>query len=95
MACAATSAAMSGSPATPAATSFAALSGLLPITFQGIGTREAIFVIALGREGVSEERAVLLGLMTVALLLFVSALTGAIGYALARRAKRNLSLAAR
>lgn len=74
-----------------AATCWATLSTLLPITFQGIGTREAIFAWALAREGVVEERAVLLGLLTIAVVLAMSLVSLAFGLLLERQARRAAS----
>lgn len=46
-----------------AATAIAALTVLLPITFQGLGTREMVFSLVLGHVGVGPETAVLLALL--------------------------------
>lgn len=46
-----------------AAAFIASLSTLLPITYQGVGTREPIFAAVLAADGVPSERAVLLALL--------------------------------
>ncbi|OGQ11157.1 MAG: hypothetical protein A2138_26315 [Deltaproteobacteria bacterium RBG_16_71_12] len=46
-----------------AAAFIASLSTLLPITYQGVGTREPIFAAVLATDGVPSERAVLLALL--------------------------------
>ncbi len=63
-------------PALVAATSAAALTALLPVTFQGIGTRELVFAFALGREGVPAEAAVALSLAALGTFLAASVLSG-------------------
>lgn len=51
-----------------AAASFAALTTLIPITFQGVGTRELVFAAALAPEGVTQEAAVVLALLAVTVM---------------------------
>lgn len=63
----------------------AALSNLLPISFQGAGTRELIFSLALAREGVTGEQAVALGLCTLGLFVGTTALGGVVALRLAPR----------
>ena len=60
------------------ATAVGALTSLLPITFQGVGTRELVFVVVLQPEGVSTELAVLLALLTVAVMLVTSVVVGGV-----------------
>lgn len=52
-----------------AAAFISSLSTLLPITYQGIGTREPIFAAVLAADGVPEESAVLLALLVFTLML--------------------------
>ncbi len=62
-----------------AATAFAALSTLLPITYQGVGTRELIFAYALNREAVPKETAVVLALLTITVMLVTTVIMGGLG----------------
>lgn len=63
-----------------AAAFIASLSTLLPITYQGVGTREPIFAAVLAADGVDSERAVLLALLVFTLnLVPVVALGAAAG----------------
>ena len=61
------------------ATATGTLTSLLPITFQGLGTREVVFAVALGREGIAPEVAVALGLCLFAVFLVVTLVSGAVG----------------
>ena len=54
-----------------------AISGLLPLSVGGIGTREAILVVAFGAVGHSADAAVALGLLVVAVV-FLGSLPGAV-----------------
>ncbi|MCC7072490.1 MAG: flippase-like domain-containing protein [Deltaproteobacteria bacterium] len=70
-----------------AAAFIASLSTLLPITYQGVGTREPIFAAVLAADGVDSERAVLLALLVFTLnLVPVLALGAAAGVWRRRRA---------
>ena len=62
-----------------AATAVAALTVLLPITFQGVGTRELIFVVALHPFGIAPEAAVLLALLVVTVNLGTTIAVGMFG----------------
>jgi uncharacterized membrane protein YbhN (UPF0104 family) len=53
--------------------------GLIPITFQGLGTREAVLLLALAEAGVEAEQAVSLGLAVFAVFFVTSVSLGLLG----------------
>jgi len=67
-----------------AASFISSLSTLLPITYQGIGTREPIFAAMLARDGVANEAAVLLALLNFTAM-FVAVMALGVGAAAIRR----------
>lgn len=70
-----------------AAAFISSLSTLLPITYQGIGTREPIFAAVLAADGVPQERAVLLALL-IFTMNFLPVLALGLGAAAWRRRQR-------
>ena len=62
-----------------AASALGGLTILLPISFQGVGTREPMFVFVLGREGTSPEQAVLLAMLGFWVMFFTAVTIGLIG----------------
>lgn len=64
-----------------AASALGGLTILLPISFQGVGTREPMFAFVLGREGVSQELAVLLAMLGFWIMFFAAIAIGLIGIA--------------
>lgn len=69
-----------------AAAFISSLSTLLPITYQGIGTREPIFAAVLAVDGVPSERAVLLALLVFTMNLLPVLALGLLAAAWRRRA---------
>ena len=63
------------------ASALGGLTTLLPISFQGVGTREPMFVFVLGREGVSLEQAVLLAMLGFWVMFLTAIAIGLIGIA--------------
>ncbi|MBN1654107.1 MAG: flippase-like domain-containing protein [Deltaproteobacteria bacterium] len=61
------------------AASLAALSSLLPITFSGLGVREVVFAQVLGSEGATMEKAVLLSLINLGVMVASTLGLGIIG----------------
>ena len=61
------------------ASALGGLTTLLPISFQGVGTREPMFVFVLGREGVSQEQAVLLAMLGFWVMFLTAIAIGLIG----------------
>jgi uncharacterized membrane protein YbhN (UPF0104 family) len=61
-----------------AAAFVSSLSTLLPITYQGVGTREPIFAALLSGDGVSAERAVVVALVVFTVNLAVALLLGVV-----------------
>lgn len=74
-----------------AASALGGLTILLPISFQGVGTREPMFAFVLAREGVSQELAVLLAMLGFWIMFFTAIAIGLIGIAgqAAHRRSRN------
>lgn len=70
-----------------AAAFIASLSTLLPITYQGVGTREPIFAAVLAADGVPSERAVLLALLVFTLNLVPVLLLGLVAGVWRRRTR--------
>jgi len=75
------------------ATSLSALATLLPITVQGVGTRELIFAAVLGIENVAQEAAVALSLTILGVMFFTSLLMGLLGLLWRARQRRHDGLA--
>lgn len=75
-----------------AASALGGLTTLLPISFQGVGTREPMFVLVLGREGVSQEQAVLLAMLGFWVVYFTAIAIGLIGLAGQAARRRALSM---
>lgn len=61
------------------ASALGGLTTLLPISFQGVGTREPMFVFVLGREGVSHEQAVLLAMLGFWVMFLTAIAIGLLG----------------
>ena len=64
-----------------AASALGGLTVLLPISFQGVGTREPMFVLVLGREGVPQEQAVLLAMLGFWVIFATAIVIGLLGIA--------------
>ncbi|MBK7826316.1 MAG: flippase-like domain-containing protein [Nannocystis sp.] len=75
-----------------AASALGGLTILLPISFQGVGTREPMFVLVLGREGVSQEQAVLLAMLGFWVVYFTAIAIGLMGIAGQAARRRALSI---
>jgi uncharacterized protein (TIRG00374 family) len=71
--------------ATVAASAVGAASAALPISFQGIGTREIAFAVVMAPYGVSTTQAMTLSVVTLSLLYVVTLPLGACGIWLRRR----------
>jgi uncharacterized protein (TIRG00374 family) len=69
------------------ASSLAAIAAALPISFQGLGTREATFVFVFGAVGISTTQSMTLSLSALALFYLVSIPTGGVGVAWRSRQK--------
>ena len=66
------------------------LGGMLPVSVNGLGVREALYILLFGRIGVSTELAVSLALLYLAVT-FVASLPGGLMYALQPAPERILA----
>jgi uncharacterized membrane protein YbhN (UPF0104 family) len=71
------------------ASSLAAIAAALPISFQGLGTREATFVFVFGAVGITATQSMTLSLSALALFYLVSLPTGGVGVAWRSRQKAS------
>jgi uncharacterized protein (TIRG00374 family) len=76
------------------ASALAAIAAALPISFQGLGTRDAIFVLVFGLFGITTTQSMTLSLSALALFYLVSIPIGAGGLAWRSRQKASSSAAA-